>query len=439
MGRRKKIVIIIGIVVFFLIIGYFSFPITPWSALKMTDIEVILVFDAPPEHMEILNQDEIEKAVELLQDIKVYRRGYVSNSTTGQVVKFIIIKVDGTETEILIAGNKTISINGVSYRTEYASTEALTSFAKDILSSTTEEIGTDTDVPSLLDGVTMEVTEYSDTSVTVRITNDTDMDIMCGEDFCLKILDEETGEWRDQDTVIDGYGFFDEAYMIQKDSPYEMVIDFEWLYGKLVPGRYQIVKTVMDFRGTGDYTKYVFAAEFDISMEEAEYSDAGVSMTSQIDISVSSFWNREGDVLLSAEDAAVVSNLVEGAHWLEGTGDCLDDCIIFMGGEEIQYHSDCGTFNDTVNEKSLHLTKEQQAAVNAILEKHIALGVGDALVTEEKPTQSVESSGTPQDGTIQDGKIYFEGFGWVDYEGGGTEGIYGEAIYENGNTIGIMD
>lgn len=54
------------------------------------------------------------------------------------------------------------------------------------------------------------------------------------------------------------------AYMIQKDSPYEEVIDFEWLYGKLEPGRYRIVKTITDFRGTGDYTDYVYMAEFSI-------------------------------------------------------------------------------------------------------------------------------------------------------------------------------
>jgi len=46
--------------------------------------------------------------------------------------------------------------------------------------------------------------------------------------------------------------------------PYEAVIDFEWLYGKLEPGRYRIVKTVTDFRGTGDYTDYVYTAEFSI-------------------------------------------------------------------------------------------------------------------------------------------------------------------------------
>lgn len=49
--------------------------------------------------------------------------------------------------------------------------------------------------------------------------------------------------------------------MIQKDSPYEKFIDFEWLYGELEPGRYRIVKTVIDFRRIGDYTDYVFTAE----------------------------------------------------------------------------------------------------------------------------------------------------------------------------------
>ena len=295
----------------------------------------------------------------------------------------------------------------------------------------------DTDEPSSLDGVTMEVTEYSDTSVTVRITNDTDMNIRCGSDFYLKILDEETGEWWDLGTVIDDYAFTEEAYIIQKDSPYETVIDFEWLYGKLEPGRYQIVKTVMDFRGTGDYTNYAFAAEFDVSMEEAEYFDAVVPVTSQNDISVASVWDREEAVKLSVEDAVLIGNLVESGNWMEGTDDCLNDSIIFMDGEEMKYSSDCGTFNDTVNEKRLHLTEEQQAEVNAILEKYIVLG--DVPVTEEKHTQSAESSGTPQNGTIQDGKIYILGFGWVDYEGGGTEGIYAEDMYENGNKIGTMD
>lgn len=64
----------------------------------------------------------------------------------------------------------------------------------------------------------------------------------------------------------------------------------------------------------------------------------------------------------------------------------------------------------------------------------------------EKPSGSGSSgtggsgaSGNPQNGEVRDGKIYIEGFGWVDYEGGGTSGTQANDIYENGNTIGIMD
>lgn len=142
-----------------------------------------------------------------------------------------------------------------------------------------EQANSDVDVPEIIDsekdanvfsplgGVTMQVTEYSDTSVSVRIMNDTNKDIQCGSDFCLKMQDEETGEWRELDEVIDNAAFTMEAYRIQKDSPYETVINFEWLYGRLESGRYRIVKTVTDFRGTGDYTDYTYMAEFCIKEE----------------------------------------------------------------------------------------------------------------------------------------------------------------------------
>lgn len=115
---------------------------------------------------------------------------------------------------------------------------------------------------SPLDGVTMTVTEASDTAITVRITNDTEREIQCGEDFCLKKLEEDTGTWKALDAVIDNAAFKSIAYWIPGNSPREMEIAVEWLYGKLQPGRYCITKTITDFRGTGDYTNYTFSAEF---------------------------------------------------------------------------------------------------------------------------------------------------------------------------------
>lgn len=49
------------------------------------------------------------------------------------------------------------------------------------------------------------------------------------------------------------------------------------------------------------------------------------------------------------------------------------------------------------------------------------------------------NTGTPQHGDIKDGKIYLDGFGWTDYNGGDTVVLPADDIYENGNKIGIMD
>ncbi|MCM1561602.1 MAG: hypothetical protein NC123_19010 [Butyrivibrio sp.] len=67
----------------------------------------------------------------------------------------------------------------------------------------------------------------------------------------------------------------------------------------------------------------------------------------------------------------------------------------------------------------------------------------DPPENKEIPAQATpqpgNNSSTPQHGSIQDGKIYIDGFGWIDYNGGATEVIQGDGIYENGNKIGIMD
>lgn len=55
--------------------------------------------------------------------------------------------------------------------------------------------------------------------------------------------------------------------------------------------------------------------------------------------------------------------------------------------------------------------------------------------TEQPP----ENSDSPQHGEIRGDKMYVDGFGWVDYNGGGTIEIPAPDIYENGNKIGIMD
>ncbi|MGM9619013.1 MAG: hypothetical protein ACI3W8_04175 [Oscillospiraceae bacterium] len=80
-------------------------------------------------------------------------------------------------------------------------------------------------------------------------------------------------------------------------------------------------------------------------------------------------------VELSPEDAAALAALLESGSWnTAGTADCLDDCVLTIGGETVYYSSDCGTFNDAVKERCLSLTEAERSRVNAILEKYIILG-----------------------------------------------------------------
>lgn len=53
-------------------------------------------------------------------------------------------------------------------------------------------------------------------------------------------------------------------------------------------------------------------------------------------------------------------------------------------------------------------------------------------------TTAEPSNDAPYNGQKKDGKIYFEGFGWVIDEGGVAVGEYAEDMVENGNKIGYF-
>lgn len=82
-----------------------------------------------------------------------------------------------------------------------------------------------------------------------------------GDDFAIQV--KKDGRWEEAPIVVEGdYGFHDIAYTIPSDDTTRRELDWEWLYGELAPGEYRIRKTVMDFRGTGDYDTYEIYAYF---------------------------------------------------------------------------------------------------------------------------------------------------------------------------------
>ncbi len=120
-------------------------------------------------------------------------------------------------------------------------------------------------MPTAIDGVTMEVTELKGSTLTVTITNNTDKEIEAGDDYRIEYFDETEQSWEDLDLIVDNAAFNAIAYTVQKDKPLKLEIDYSWFYGELAPGRYRVVKTIVDFRATGDYDNYTYRAEFTIS------------------------------------------------------------------------------------------------------------------------------------------------------------------------------
>lgn len=114
-----------------------------------------------------------------------------------------------------------------------------------------------------LPGVTMEVTESTDHSIKLEIKNETDLDIRYGEDYQLEKLDEEINTWITcyPDSEM---AFHDVAYSVEKGGTGVWTVDWTDDYGELEAGKYRIIKKMVDFRDTKDYTTYTLTTEFTV-------------------------------------------------------------------------------------------------------------------------------------------------------------------------------
>lgn len=116
-----------------------------------------------------------------------------------------------------------------------------------------------------LTGVAMEAVEGSAEagSVKLRLENETDRDIIFDDSYEIQRFDG--GYWCSVPYIIDNWVFNAIAYPLKKGQPSEITVDWTAFHGELEPGIYRILKDVSDFRGTGDYTMYFLAAEFDLA------------------------------------------------------------------------------------------------------------------------------------------------------------------------------
>ena len=121
------------------------------------------------------------------------------------------------------------------------------------------------------EGVTMTVVDGSaypgQVEVTILNTTDTEIDSGNSADFFLQV--EQGGQWYDLIRKQKEFSNTAEAYILEKDTPREMIFQWADCYGSLDTGHYRAVKWFFEFHK--DETErdkrvvdFALAAEFDI-------------------------------------------------------------------------------------------------------------------------------------------------------------------------------
>lgn len=117
-----------------------------------------------------------------------------------------------------------------------------------------------------LTNVRLEIVEdtLSREGFTLRIVNDSDKTLIYNGSFFLE--QKVDGKWYERNDILGGkFGFEDIGYETDPQDSSELVIKWDWLYGKLNSGEYRLIKDVLDFRASGDYDKHYLAVEFEIT------------------------------------------------------------------------------------------------------------------------------------------------------------------------------
>ena len=114
-------------------------------------------------------------------------------------------------------------------------------------------------------GVALTVENVTPSGATLKSTQhggEADGELETGSWFIIEKWSKEMG-WQEAPCFCEPC-WTEEAWLIAKDDTSEWAVDWAWLYGELPAGKYRIGKEIMDFRGTGDYDKQIYYAEFTI-------------------------------------------------------------------------------------------------------------------------------------------------------------------------------
>ena len=114
-------------------------------------------------------------------------------------------------------------------------------------------------------GITLETKNVSPKGLTLVCHQTSLEDVFeLSTDSFYSLQKLEDAQWLEVEFIPQEYevAWTSEAWIVQKGGTTEWDINWNWLYGELSAGEYRIVKSIRNFRGTGDYDTETFYAEF---------------------------------------------------------------------------------------------------------------------------------------------------------------------------------
>ena len=108
---------------------------------------------------------------------------------------------------------------------------------------------------------------------------------------------------------------------------------------------------------------------------------------------------------LSKENAKTIQQILDSGSWVSDATDCASDYVLTFDGRTIYYHSDCGTFNERLEQghQSLRLSDADREVVNAIIQAVIPHDLSPVEILPFSYEEVLQTWGKSDPGVKTDG------------------------------------
>lgn len=105
----------------------------------------------------------------------------------------------------------------------------------------------------------------------IYLNNENGEELGTGTEFSLQKYNEETKEYEDVPYIIDNIAWEEPLFIINKENnKLEQKLRYDYIYGELTPGLYQVTKPFLYVKEPGNFEKENLVANFEVTKEDYE-------------------------------------------------------------------------------------------------------------------------------------------------------------------------